>query len=162
MLTGFICSFFWLRVNHFLFILSAFDDRLPLSSAYSGLVWFWLLVQSHDIRNWNFRSLHSGMFGIIYLISILVWIFSERDLFQVTGTSSVLYIFVSVHNLWVSHTLFLPIAPGFCKVGITLCRFLLHRPLFLGVFHNSFTSAFSLSCTDLSKVSTEDSDHGIP
>ena len=41
------------------------------------------------------------MFGIISLICILVWISSERDLFQVTGTdtSSVLYIFVSVHNL---------------------------------------------------------------
>ena len=40
------------------------------------------------------------MFGIISLISILVWIFSERDFFQVTGTdTSVLYIFVSVHNL---------------------------------------------------------------
>ena len=98
------------------------------------------------------------MFGIISLISILVSIFSERDLFQVTrtDTSSVLYIFVSVHNLWVSHALFLPIA------GITLCRFVSHRPLFLGAFHSSFTSAFSLSFTDLRKVNTEDSDHGIP
>ena len=34
------------------------------------------------------------MFGIIYLICILVWIFSWRDLFQVTGTdtSCVLYV----------------------------------------------------------------------
>ena len=41
------------------------------------------------------------MFGIISLISNLVWIFSERDLFLVTGTdtSSVLYIFVSVQYL---------------------------------------------------------------
>ena len=41
------------------------------------------------------------MFGIISLISILVWIFSERDLFQVTGTgtSSVLSMFVSAHNI---------------------------------------------------------------
>ena len=33
------------------------------------------------------------MFGIISLISILVWIFSERELLQVTGTdaSCVLY-----------------------------------------------------------------------
>ena len=41
------------------------------------------------------------MFRIISLISNLVWIFSESDFFQVTGTdtSSVLCIFVSIHNL---------------------------------------------------------------
>ena len=50
----------------------------------------------------------------------------------------------------------------YCIVGITLCRFVSHRPLFLGAFHSLFTSAFSLSCTDLYKVSTDDSDHGIP
>ena len=39
------------------------------------------------------------MFGNISVISILVWIFIMRDLFQVTGTdTSVLYIFASVHN----------------------------------------------------------------
>ena len=54
------------------------------------------------------------MIRIISLISNLVWIFSESDFFQVTGTdtSSVLCIFVSIHNLGASHTLFLPIAPG--------------------------------------------------
>ena len=54
------------------------------------------------------------MFGIISLISILVWIFSERDLFQVTGTdnSCVLYIICFSSYLLASHALFLPIAPG--------------------------------------------------
>ena len=50
----------------------------------------------------------------------------------------------------------------YCIVGITLCCFVSLRPLFLGAFHSSFTSAFSLSCTDLCKVSTEGSDYGIP
>ena len=46
----------------------------------------------------------------------------------------------------------------FCLLHLVYCII----DLFLGVFHSSFTSAFSLSCTDLCKVSTEDSDHGIP
>ena len=50
----------------------------------------------------------------------------------------------------------------YCTVGIALCCFVSHRPLFLGAFHSSFASTFSLSCSDLCKVSTECSDHGIP
>ena len=93
-------------------------SRLSLILAACSESWNWKLEFSVTLfwfyyyRLW-WSSWHD-MFGIISLISILVWIFSERDLFQVTGTdtSSVLYIFVSVHNLWASHALFLPIAPG--------------------------------------------------
>ena len=58
------------------------------------------------------------MFGIISLISNLVWIFSERDLFLVTGTdtSSVLYIFVSVQYLSKSRSM-----SAYCTPGLLHC-----------------------------------------
>ena len=37
----------------------------------------------------------------------------------------------------------------------------LHMPWFLAEFDSFFTSAFSLSCIDLCKVRTDDSDHVI-
>ena len=101
------------------------------------------------------------MFGIISLISSLVWIFSERDLFQVTRTDTSL--FFTYFLIFEQVTLyFCLMALVYCIVGIALCRFVSYRPLFLGTFHSSFTSAFSLSCTDLCNVSTDDSDHGVP
>ena len=83
-----------------------FLASLPLSSAYSGLVRFQLLAQSHHLEttilcHFILVLLSSTLMkrltcyvGIISLISILVWIFSERDLFQVigSGASCVVYI----------------------------------------------------------------------
>ena len=104
------------------------------------------------------------MFGIISLISSLVWIFSERDLFQVTRTdTSLFFTYLFQFLIFEQVTLyFCLMALVYCIVGIALCRFVSYRPLFLGAFHSSFTSAFSLSCTDLYNVSTEDSNHGVP
>ena len=72
-------------------------SRLSLILAACSESWNWKLEFSVTLfwfyyyRLW-WNSWHD-MFGIISLISILVWIFSERDLFQVTGTdnSCVLY-----------------------------------------------------------------------
>ena len=62
-----------------------------------------------------------------------------------------------------SHALFYLLRLDYCTVGITLCRFALHLPLFAFELNLivQFTSKFRLSCTDLCKVSTDDSDHFI-
>ena len=79
---------------------------------------------------------------VLFLLYIfLVWTFSWRDLFQVTGTdaSCVLYII--------------------CSQFITFGQV----PLFdfwLNLI-DQFTSEFSLSCADLCKVNTDDGDHVI-
>ena len=95
----------------FLCTLCAFDVCLPLSSAESYLVKFQPLAQSCECyRKLEFcvtsfcflyhqlwwSSWHA-MLALFLLYVFLVWIFSWRDLFQVTGTdaSCVLYIICS-------------------------------------------------------------------
>ena len=102
---------------------------------------------------------------IISLISILVWIFSERDLFQVTGTdaSCVLYIICS-HSITLSNLCSVPpIASGLLHCWHHLMPFCFALALICFWLNLivQFTSELSLSCTDLCKVNSEDSDHVI-
>ena len=99
----------------------------------------------------------------LYLLNVfLVWIFSWRHLFQVTGTdaSCVLYIICSPLNK--SHFI-LPIAPGLLLCCYHLMAFCFALALISFWFNLivQFTSEFSLCCIDLCKVSNEDSDHVI-
>ena len=131
-----------------MFILSTFDACLLRISPYSGLAKFQPVDQNHDLEtrilcHFILVLLSSTLMkqltcyvGITFLISILVWIFSEHDLFQVTGTDS------SLHNLF-QFTIFEQVTLYcgalhlvYCIVGITLWRFVSHMPLFLGAFHS--------------------------
>ena len=98
------------------------------------------------------------MLVLFVLFVFFVWIFSWRDLFQLTGTDATCVLYIICSPLSKSRSI-LPIAPGllhcchhlmlFC-VALTLICFLLNLIV-------RFTSEFSLSCTDLCKVSTENS-----
>ena len=94
----------------------------------------------------------------LFLLYVFL-VFSWRDLFQVTGTdaSCVLYIICSK-----SRTI-LPIAPGLlhCQHHLMPFCFALALTCFWLNLIVQFISEFSLSCTDLCKVSTEGSDHVI-
>ena len=101
--------------------------------------------------------------GIISINAFLVWIFSWRDLFQVTGTdaSCVLYIICSQFITFEQVT-FCP-APGLFHCWHQLMPFCFALALICFWLNLivQFTSEFSLSCADLCKVSTEDGDHVI-
>ena len=163
----------------FLFILFAFDACLPLSLAYSGLARFQPLAQSHAIGNQNLchfillllisilmKQLTCNV-GIISLIPILVWIFSGCDSFWVTRTDVLLTQLCSLHDVcqFVAFEqvklYFCLLRLFYCIVGITLCRFVSLCLCFWLSLIVLFTSVFSLSCTDLCKVSTQDSGYVI-
>ena len=95
----------------------------------------------------------------------LVWIFSWRDLFKVTGTnaSCVLYI-ICFQLITFEQSRSVPsIAPGLLHCWHNLKPFCFALTLICFWFNSivQFTSEFSLSCADLCKVSTEDGDHVI-
>ena len=87
----------------------------------------------------------------------MVWIFCRHDLFQVTGTDvrCILYIMnvISLYLLSKSSSI-LPVVPGLLHHLILFCftLALLYFWLTLIVW---FTSAISLICTDLCKVSNK-------
>ena len=154
----------------FLFNLCAFAACSPFSSAQSYLVRFQPLGQSHDIGNQNFASLHSGF--IItdfdeaadmqcwhYLSHTKFWFgyLNWCDLFQVTGTeaSCVLYIICSQFINFKQVSL----CSAYCVWFFALLAFSLIC-FWLNLIVQ-FTSEFSLSCADLCKVSTEESDYVI-
>ena len=100
---------------------------------------------------------------VLFLLFVFfVWIFSWRDLFQLTGTDTTCVLYIICSPLSKSRSI-LPIAPGllhcwhhlmpFC-IALSLICFWLNLIV-------QFTSEFRLSCTDLYKVSTEDSVHVI-
>ena len=143
------------------FFVSAFDACLPLSSVYSGLVRFQLLAQSHDIENQNFVSLHSGfiiidfdeaadMLCLIFFLLLIFWFG-----YLVSVTCSRLHELTLVHNLRASQALFLPIC---AQISVLLASpyAVLFRTGFCFWVRVTvhFTSPFSLSCTELCKVST--------
>ena len=114
-------------------------------------------------RLW-WSSCHA-MLALFLLHVFLVWIFSWGDLFQVTGTkaSCFLYIICSQFTTLSKSCYVLPIGPGLLHCWHHLMSFCFALALICFWLNLivQFTSEFSLSCTDLSKVSTEDSDHVI-
>ena len=105
------------------------------------------------------------MLALFLLCIFLVWTFSWRDLFQVTGTGAncVFYIIYSQFVTFEQVTPILPIAPGLLHCWYHLMPFCFALALICFWLNLiiQFTSEFSLSSTDLCKVSTEDSDHVI-
>ena len=104
------------------------------------------------------------------LALFLLYVFWFGYLVGVTGsTLQELTLVVSLHNLFQFITFeqvrlyFCLLCLVYCIVDITLRCFASYMTLF--VFWLSliaqFTAAFSLGCTDLCKVGTEDSDHVI-
>ena len=83
------------------------------------------------------------MFGIIYITHILVWIFSGRDLFQVTQTDArrVLYIICSQFVTFEQFTLYSAYCAWFVVLLVSPYAVLLciYRYLFLAKFDGSVT-----------------------
>ena len=105
------------------------------------------------------------MLALFLLYVFLVWIFSWCDLFQITGTdaSCVLYIICSQFITFEQVTLCSPYCVWFVAL-LALPYAVLVRTCLICFWLNlivQFTSEFSLSCTDLCKLNTEDSDHVI-
>ena len=105
------------------------------------------------------------MLTLFFLYVFLVWIFSWRDLVQITATeaSCVLYIICSQYITFEQVTLcsaycvwFFALLASPYAVLLRTCPYLFWLNLIV-----QFTSEFSLSCADLCKVSTEDGDHVI-
>ena len=96
---------------------------------------------------------------------ILVWTLSWCDLFQVTGTdaSCVLYIICSQFISLSKSSSVLSIVPGLlhCWHHLVPFCFALALICFWLNLIVQFTPEFSMSCNDLCKVSTEDSEHVI-
>ena len=108
--------------------------------------------EAADMQCWHYFSYYT----------FLVWIFSWRDLFQVTGTDASCVLCIICSPLSKSRSI-LPIVPS-------LLQFQHHLTLFCFTFAFiyfwlnllvQFTSEFSLSCIDLCKVSIEESNHVI-
>ena len=105
------------------------------------------------------------MLALFLFYVFLVWIYSWYDLFQVTGTDAIciLHIICSHFTTFEKVSSILSIAPGLLHCWHHLLAFYFALALIcfgLNVIVQ-LTSEFSLSCDDLCKVSTEDSDHVI-
>ena len=120
---------------------------------------FWFYYHRLWWSSWH------AMLALFLLYVFLVWIFSWRDLFQVTGTdaSCVLYIICSQFITFEQVTLYSAYCAWFLHCWHHLLLFCFALPLvcFWLNLTIQFTSEFSLSCTDLCKVSTENGDHVI-
>ena len=102
------------------------------------------------------------MLQLFLLYVFLVWIFSWRDLFQVTGTDASCVLCIICSPLSKARSI-LSITPGLLHCWNHFMPFCFTFAL-ISFWLNlivQFTSELSLSCTDLYKVSTEDSDHVI-
>ena len=100
---------------------------------------------------------------VLFLLFVFfVWIFSWRDLFQLTGTDTTCVLYIICSPLSKSRSI-LPIAPGLLHCWHHLMSFCIALSLICFWLNLivQFTSKFGLSCTDLYKVSTEDSVHVI-
>ena len=171
LLTRFRCFFFWLWVNHFCLFWCLFTTQFSLVilsqiSAACSESWyrklefcvtsFWFYCHRLWWSSWH------PMLVLFLLYVFLISIFSWCGLFQITGTDSscVLSIICSPLSL---PRFVLPIAPGLLHCWHHLMTFCFAFPLICFSLNLivQFTSEFSLSCTELCKVSTEDSDHVI-
>ena len=110
------------------------------------------------------------MLALFPLHVFLVWIFSWSDFFQVTGTdtSCVLYIICFQFITFEQATLCFAYCTRFAAflaspyvILLRTCPYLVLGRFDSTVYIRVPTSEFSLSCADLCKVSTEDSDHVI-
>ena len=108
---------------------------------------------------WN--SWHT-MLVLFLLYVFFVWILGWRDFFQLTGTDCACVLYIICSPLNKSRSI-LPIAPGLLHCWHHLMPFCFALALICFWLNLivQFTSKFSLSCTDLCKFSTEDSDHVI-
>ena len=114
---------------------------------------FWFYYHRLWWSSWH------AMLALFLLYVFLVWIFSWRDLFQVTGTdaSCVLYIICSQFITFEQVTLYSAYSTWF----VALLKSLYAVICFWLNLILQFTSEFSLSYTDLCKVSSEDSHNVI-
>ena len=118
---------------------------------------FWFYYHRLWWSSWH------AMLALLLLHVFLVRIFSRHDLFQVRGTdaSCVLYIICSQFITFEQVTLYSVYCAWFVLLAspYVLLRTCLY--LFLAYLIVQFKLEFSLSCTDLCKVSPEDSDYTI-
>ena len=112
---------------HFILVLLTLMKQLTYNVGIISLIRIFRL----DIYHWLWWSSWHAMLALFLLFVFLVWIFSWRDLFQVTGTDASCVNLFSVHNLWESHALFFLLRLVCCIVGITLWRFASHLLLFV-------------------------------
>ena len=146
LLTRFRSFCFWLWVKHF--CLTCVHLPLVYLSAQVSHTWsdfcrsFRVMISEIRILftsfwfycHWLWWSSCHPMLALFLLSVFLVWIFSWHHLFQITGTDDSCVLFHNlflVHNLWASHALFCPLRQVCCIIGITLCRFTSHFPLFV-------------------------------
>ena len=129
-------------------------SRLLMTSETKHLCHFILVLLSSTLM----KQLTCNV-ALFLLYLFLVWIFSWRGFFQVTGTdaSCVLYIIYSQFIICSAYCAWFVtlLAPPYAAL-LRTCPYCFQLNLIV-----QFTSKFSLSCTDLCKVSTEDSDHVI-
>ena len=151
-----ICSLFTTQLNLFILgqISAARSERWYRKLEFCFNSW-WLYY--HRL-SWN--SSHV-MLALFLLYSFLVWIFSWRDLFQVTG-SDTSFVFCIICSQFITiQQVSKPIASGllYCWHHLIPLCFALALIYFWLNLVVQFTSEFSLSCANLCKVSTDDSDH---
>ena len=172
LLTRFWCFLFWLWVNHFclfcvhwmLFYYLVILGQISTACSeplYRKLEFCFTSFWFYHHRLW-WSSWHA-MLALFLLYLFLVWIFSLRDLFQVTATDASCVLYIICSQFITFKALFCLLHLLYCIVGIIFCRF--GFALFVICFWLNlivqFTSEFSLSFFHLCKVSTEDSDHVI-
>ena len=158
----FRCSFFWPSQNRYMVQLSHtwsdFSRLLRVMISETRILCHFILVYYY--RLW-WSSWHA-MLALFLLHVFLVWIFSWCDLLQVTGTdaSCVLYIICSQHITFEEVKLYCSYCAWFVALLASPYAALLHTCTYLFWLNLivQFTSEFSLSHTDLCKVSTEVSD----
>ena len=156
-LTRFRCFFFWLWLNrsfYFACILFLFTNQFSL--VILGQISFWFYCHRLWWGSWH------AMLTLFLLCVFLILIFSFCDLFQETRTDASCVLCIICFPLSKSRSN-LPIAPGLLHCWRHL-RFFYFAFALICFWLNlivQFTSKFRLSCTDLCKVSTENSDHVI-
>ena len=137
---------------------SDFSRLLRVMISETRILCHFILVYYY--RLW--RSSWHAMLALFLLHVFLVWIFSWCDLLQVTGTdaSCDLYIICSQHITFEEVTLYFFYCAWFVALLGSPYATLLHTCTYLFWLNLivQFTSEFSLSHTDLCKVSTEVSD----
>ena len=174
LLTRFRCFFFWLWVNLFcLFCLHLCLFTTQFSLVILGQIlavcsesWYWKLGFCVALFwFYHHRLWWSSWIAILALFPLrvfLVWIFSWCDLFQVLGTDTSCVFSIICSPLSKSRSI-MTHAPALlhCWLHFMLFCFAFVLICFWLSLIVQFASEFSLNCTNMCKVSTEDSDHVI-
>ena len=106
--------------------------------------------------HWLWWSSWHAMLALFLLYVFLVWIFSWCDLFQITATDASCILYIICSQFITFEHVKLCSAYWAWLVALLTSPYAILLNLIL-----QLTSEFSLSCSDLFKVSTEDSDHVI-